>query len=234
MVQYKDLDKKLKKIRRNWEYDLYEVNLESQKIIDQFYNEEISENDMMGRKYQLESYLDRRNILVFPIIITIIFGMLVNIVYNKISSVPNIIDVFQELQTIQESQENINILIRLYILLIFLIVFAIAIFISAFFLPLFPLYASLDLGKNRIYQVEYELKKLEEKINKKLDENKKGKKYEHKIKKKPTKLLIIILALIIVSIIISIATKIKIHMVFVLIAIGIVIGYIVFKLDSDK
>lgn len=93
MGKYKILDKDLKKIRHKWEYDLYEENLESQKRIDKFYSEEnLSENDMICRKYQLELYLNRRNVLFFPIIITIIFGLLVNLVFNKISSIPNFIE----------------------------------------------------------------------------------------------------------------------------------------------
>lgn len=60
MIQYKQLDKELKNIRRNLKYDLYEVNLESQKKIDQFYMEEVDENDLMRRKYQLESYINRK------------------------------------------------------------------------------------------------------------------------------------------------------------------------------
>lgn len=50
MKKYTDLDKELKQIRNKWEYDLYQVNLESQKLIDKFYNEDIPENDMICRK----------------------------------------------------------------------------------------------------------------------------------------------------------------------------------------
>ena len=50
MKKYTDLDKELKQIRNKWEYDLYQVNLESQKLIDKFYNEDIPENDMICRE----------------------------------------------------------------------------------------------------------------------------------------------------------------------------------------
>ena len=55
MKKYTDLDKELKQIRNKWEYDLYQVNLESQKLIDKFYNEDIPENDMICRKQILFS-----------------------------------------------------------------------------------------------------------------------------------------------------------------------------------
>ena len=51
MKKYTDLDKELKQIRNKWEYDLYQVNLESQKLIDKFYNEDIPENDMICRYF---------------------------------------------------------------------------------------------------------------------------------------------------------------------------------------
>lgn len=60
MSKYTELDKNLKKIRNNRDYDLYKMNLESQKKIDEFYDEEIPENDMMMRKYKLDSYINKK------------------------------------------------------------------------------------------------------------------------------------------------------------------------------
>ena len=53
MTPYKELDKTLKNIRNIKVYDLYELNLESQKKIDEFYKEEkVCENDMkIGRAH---------------------------------------------------------------------------------------------------------------------------------------------------------------------------------------
>ena len=42
-MKYKELDKDLKRIRNMQEYDLYKTNLELQKRIDKFYNDEIPE-----------------------------------------------------------------------------------------------------------------------------------------------------------------------------------------------
>lgn len=235
MEKYKTLDKDLKKIRRKWEYDLYEENLESQKRIDKFYSEEdISENDMICRKYQLKSYLNRRNILFFPIIITIIFGLLVNLVFNKISSIPNFIEMFQKLQSIPITAENMYELLGLYIVLIILIILIVLVFVGVFFIPFPPLYFLVEFGDNKMNQKEYELKLLEKKLAEKINRNKNGEKYVHTVKKKPIKFLIIILILIIVAIIVGIVGKVTFCIVLALIAIGIVIGYLVCKLDNDK
>lgn len=235
MEKYKTLDKDLKEIRHKWEYDLYEENLESQKRIDKFYSEEdISENDMICRKYQLKSYLNRRNILFFPIIITIIFGLLVNLVFNKISSIPNFIEMFQKLQSIPITAENMYELLGLYIVLIILFILIVLVFVGVFFIPFPPLYFLVEFGDNKMNQKEYELKLLEEKLVEKININKNGEKYVHTVKKKPTKSLIIILILIIVAIIVGIAGKVTFCMVLALIAIGIVIGYLACKLDNDK
>ena len=174
MEKYKILDKDLKKIRRKWEYDLYEENLESQKRIDKFYSEEdISENDMICRKYQLKSYLNRRNILFFPIIITIIFGLLVNLVFNKISSIPNFIEMFQKLQSIPITAENMYELLGLYIVLIILFILIVLVFVGDFFIPFPPLYFLVEFGDNKMNQKEYELKLLEKKLAEKINRNKK-------------------------------------------------------------
>lgn len=235
MEKYKTLDKDLKEIRHKWEYDLYEENLESQKRIDKFYSEEdISENDMICRKYQLKSYLNRRNILFFPIIITIIFGLLVNLVFNKISSIPNFIEMFQKLQSIPITAENMYELLGLYIVLIILFILIVLVFVGVFFIPFPPLYFLVEFGDNKMNQKEYELKLLEEKLVEKININKNGEKYVHTVKKKPTKSLIIILILIIVAIIVGIAGKVTFCIVLALIAIGIVIGYLVCKLGNDK
>lgn len=233
MRKYKKLDKELKVIRHKWEYDLYEENLESQKKIDDFYKEEdISENDMICRKYQIESYLNRRNILFFPIIITIIFGLLVNIVFNKISSIPNFVEMFQKLQSIPATTENMYELIGLYIVLIILFVLIVLVFVGVFFIPFPSLYFLVEFGQNKVYQREYELKLLEKRIEEKIGDNKNGKDYVHTIKKRPTKYLVIILCLFIVSIIISIARNISFSIALVLIDIGIIIGYLICKLDK--
>lgn len=234
MEKYKNLDKELKAIRHKREYDLYEVYLESQKRIDKFYSEDILENDMICRKYQLELYLNRRNILFFPIIITIVFGFLVNIVFNKISSIPNFAEMFQNLKSIPFTSENMYELIGLYIILIVLFVLVVLAFVGVFFIPFPPLYLLIEFGKSKVYQREYELKILEEKISKKIDENKSGKEYTHKIKRNPSKFLIIIFVLLIVSIIVGIVEKASLCIALVLIIIGIVIGYLVCKLDNDK
>lgn len=235
MEKYKTLDKDLKEIRHKWEYDLYEENLESQKRIDKFYSEEdISENDMICRKYQLKSYLNRRNILFFPIIITIIFGLLANLVFNKISSIPNFIEMFQKLQSIPITAENMYELLGLYIVLIILFILIVLVFVGVFFIPFPPLYFLVEFGDNKMNQKEYELKLLEEKLVEKININKNEEKYVHTVKKKPTKSLIIILILIIVAIIVGIAGKVTFCIVLALIAIGIVIGYLVCKLDNDK
>lgn len=235
MEKYKNLDKELKAIRHKWEYDLYEENLESQKIIDKFYNEEdISENDMICRKYQLELYLNRRNILFFPIIITIVFGLLVNLVFNKISSFPNFVEIFQKLQSIPATSENMYELLGLYIILIVIYVLVVLALVGVFFIPFPPLCLFIEFGKHKVYQREYELKILEKKISEKIDENKNGKEYIHKVKKKPTKFLIIIIVLLMVSIIIDIVGKVSSCIAFAFIIIGFVIGYLASKLDVDK
>jgi len=187
MKQYKKLDKELKIIRHKWEYNLYQVNLESEKSIDKFYAGKISEDDMMHRKYQLELYLNRRNILFFPIIITIIFGFLVNIVFNKMGSLPNFIEMFQELQSIPTTPENMYDIIKLYIVLFLLFVLILLVFVAVFFIPFPPLWFLVEFGENKVHQKEYELKLLEKKINMKISENKNGEEYIPPIRKKRVK-----------------------------------------------
>lgn len=234
MEKYKDLDKELKTIRHKWEYDLYEVNLESQKTIDKFYDEEdISENDMICRKYQLKLYNNRRNILFFPIIITIIFGLLVNFVFNKISSVPNFIEMFQKLQSIPTTTENMYELIGLYIVLIILFILIVLVFVGIFFIPFPPLYFLVEFGENKIYQREYELEVLETKINEKINKHKTEKQYNSNIRKKPRiKYLLLGFALIIISAVVGLYWNITLEKILVLDVIGLIAGYFISKIDA--
>lgn len=225
MIQYKQLDKELKNIRKNLKYDLYEVNLESQKKIDQFYMEEIAENDLMRRKYQLESYINRKNILFFPIIITIIFGLLVNLTFNEIDQISEFI------KTIQKSQTNLIVAITSIILGILLVPFLTFIFYT----PFPSLNFLFELGQNKTYQSEYELKILNEKIDKKLKENKNGKEYIKKPKRKIIlKPYIFTIIMILLGIIVGITWNISLYKVFILIFIGIICAYFILQVDGKK
>lgn len=234
MGKYKILDKDLKKIRHKWEYDLYEENLESQKRIDKFYSEEnLSENDMICRKYQLELYLNRRNILFFPIIITIIFGLLVNLVFNKISSIPNFIEMFQKLNSIPTTPENMIEIIKLYAMLIFLFVLVVIVFISVFFVPFPPLYFAIEIGENKLHQREYELKILEDKINKKMEENKNGKEYSSNVRKKPKiKYIFLSFLTVIISIVIGKYWGLTYNKILLIDLFGIMCGCCITKIDK--
>lgn len=234
MGKYKILDKDLKKIRHKWEYDLYEENLESQKRIDKFYSEEnLSENDMICRKYQLELYLNRRNILFFPIIITIIFGLLVNLVFNKISSIPNFIEMFQKLNSIPTTPENMIEIIKLYAMLIFLFVLVVIVFISVFFVPFPPLYLAIEIGENKLHQREYELKILEDKINKKMEENKNGKEYSSNVRKKPKiKYIFLSFLTVIISIVIGKYWGLTYNKILLIDLFGIMCGCCITKIDK--
>lgn len=225
MIQYKQLDKELKNIRKNLKYDLYEVNLESQKKIDQFYIEEIAENDLMRRKYQLESYINRKNILFFPIIITIIFGLLVNLTFNEINQISEFI------KMIQKSQTNLIVAITSIVLNILLGLF----FIFIFYTPFPSLYFLLELGQNKTYQREYELKILNEKINERLKENKNGKEYIKKPKRKIIlKPYIFTIIMILLGIIVGITWNISLYKVFILIFTGIIYAYFILQVDGKK
>ena len=226
MGKYKILDKDLKKIRHKWEYDLYEENLESQKRIDKFYSEEnLSENDMICRKYQLELYLNRRNILFFPIIITIIFGLLVNLVFNKISSIPNFIEMFQKLNSIPTTPENMIEIIKLYAMLIFLFVLVVIVFISVFFVPFPPLYFAIEIGENKLHQREYELKILEDKIN--------GKEYSSNVRKKPKiKYIFLSFLTVIISIVIGKYWGLTYNKILLIDLFGIMCGCCITKIDK--
>lgn len=226
MQQYSKLDKELKDIRNNKEYDLYEINLESQKRIEQFYkDEEIPENDMMKRKYNLESYLERRNALFIPVIITIIWGLLVNIVFKSFETLPNFIYIHQQLKTIPVKPENLNQIMIIYILLIIMVVFVGIVFAIVFAMP-FP-YLSLLFGfnNNNIYQIKYELDVLDDIINKKLRENKNGKPYIHNCKNKfLTRKKVFVITVIIIGIYIGYSWKIPLYKNIILIVIGTIIG----------
>lgn len=230
MKTYADLDKELKKIRHKREYDFYETNLESQKKIDEFYNEDISENDMMYRKYKLESYFDRRNVLFFPIIITIVFGLLVNLVFNKFGSISIFAEMFQTLQSKSGVSENINELKYLYIILIIVLFFLIFICIVATLPYLFIL---VEIGYNKISQRKYELKILEDKLNKKIEENKNGKEYNSNVRKK-TKIKYIFLSffIIIISIVFGKYWGLAYDKILLLDLFGIICGCCITKIDK--
>lgn len=227
MKAYADLDKELKKIRHKREYDFYETNLESQKKIDEFYNEDISENDMMYRKYNLESYFDRRNVLFFPIIITIVFGLLVNLVFSSISI---FVEMFQTLQSKPVVSENINELKYLYIILIIVLFFLIFIYIVA---PLPYLFIVVEIGYNKVNQRKYELKILEDKLNKKIEENKNGKEYNSNVRKK-TKIKYIFLSIfiIIISIVFGKYWGLTYDKILLLDLFGIICGCCITKIDK--
>ena len=227
MAQYKELDKDLKKIRNSKKFDLYEINLESQKKIDQFYSEDIAENDMMARKYSLESYIDRRNGLYIPIVITILFGLLVNEVFN-LESIPNFGEMFQELQAIPITNENLIIITKIYIMLIALISFVVLTVAFLFFIPLPPLNLVLDMGENTVYQKKYELQILNEKIEDRLRENKNGKEYVSNSQNKcVTKPLILAFIMMVMAITIGYSWKIPLYKTLVLIIMGCVVMHFI-------
>lgn len=172
MINYKELDKELKKIRNNKEYDLYKMTLESQKKIDEFYSKYIDKNEMIGRMYKLEACSDRQTLLYYPIIITIIFGLLVNIIFAKFKDVPNFVEMFQKVSSVSVTPENINLIMNIYAVLAILIFFVISSFALVLFAPILPLNMSLDITKYKSHQRKYELKVLDEKINKIMDEQK--------------------------------------------------------------
>lgn len=196
MSKYSELDRVLNSIRRNKGYDLYKKILESQKIIDSFYRKEISENEMMNRKIKLESYTSSRNILYFPTLITIVFGILINIVseYNGFKVFNNL---FEQLQSIPLDAESIKIceLVVLFIM-IFILFFAMAAFyVGIFLLMLSILYLLHDSGKIKEQRMEYELKILNDKIDQKIKENKEIKDYECHKKSKYDEVLILLLVI---------------------------------------
>lgn len=235
MNTYKELDKSLKKIRNNREYDLYETNLESQKTLDQFYDKDISENDMIGRKYQLDSYLHRRNMLYFPIIITVIFGILVNAVFKKFEEVPNFVEMFQILWSEPIWTEDMQLFININIMIIFLFVVMIGVFAMVFFIPFPPLLLIFSIGQDRIYQTEYELRLLEKELNKALEENKKGKEYRSNIRKKiNNKYLLLSITMITISIVVGISWNIPLYKVLVLDIFCITGGYFISKICEKK
>ncbi len=225
MIQYKQLDKELKNIRKNLKYDLYEVNLESQKKIDQFYIEEIDENDLMRRKYQLESYINRKNILFFPIIITIIFGFLVNLVFSEMVEISDLI------KTTQDSQSNLVVFITSIISNILLSIF----FTFIFYIPITSLYSLLKLGQSKTHQSEYELEILNEKINERLCENKHGKEYINDHRRKfILKPFILAVVIIILTIGIGITWNISLYKILILIFMGIICGHFIFQVNGKK
>lgn len=193
MSKYTELDKDLKQIRNNGSYDLYKINLESQKKIDEFYKDEIiPENDMMIRKYKLDSYITKKNILIYPIIITVVFGVLVSVItnFNVVKELPK---VFAELRSVSVEGANRNDLIILYSMVFLLLFLFAATCAVLLFSPFPPLCSSIDMLKNREQQVEYELKILNEMIDKKIEEYKNGKEYPSHVKKHSTKQMLLII-----------------------------------------
>lgn len=229
-MKYKELDKDLKRIRNMQEYDLYKTNLELQKRIDKFYNDEIPENDMMCRKYKLENSIDRKNILYFPIIITIVFGLLVNYICNKINSLPDFTAMFQELKSIPATQDNFIILMTLYFVLALLFVLVIVVFMLVFFTPFPSLLFLIESGQTKEYQIKYEIKILDEKINIKLDENKNKKDYNNSKRKYNTKYVYGVFAIIVVIFAFGICWGIAIDRICLLTVAGIIGGYFLSKI----
>ena len=231
MTPYKELDKTLKNIRNIKVYDLYELNLESQKKIDEFYKEEkVCENDMMIRRYKLQSYIDRRNILHFPILITIIWGLLVNLVFKNFETFPNFAELFQKMWSLPISYENLGRIISIHIMFDSLIIFLWFVVMSVFFIPFLPVYSLFDIRMNKVYQTKYELEILDKKINEKLYENKNGKEYIHNSENKFTvEKLSIVIIMSIIAITIGVIWELSLYKILVIIAIEILVG-ICFKI----
>lgn len=232
MAPYKELDKTLKNVRNIKVYDLYELNLESQKKIDEFYKEEkVSENDMMIRRYKLQSYIDRRNTLHFPILITIIWGLLVNLVFKSFEAFPNFAEVFQKIWSLPINYENLGRIISIHIMFNGLIIFLYSVLTSVFFIPLLPVYSLFNIGMNKVYQRKYELEVLDKKINEKLYENKNGKEYIHNSHTKfRVKEVSIVITMSIIAIIIALIWKIPFYKILVIILIEILVK-ICFKIE---
>lgn len=185
---------------------------------------------MICRKYELEFSLNRKNILYFPVIITIIFGFLVNLVCNKINSLPDFATMFQELQTIDTTKDNFFMLIILYIVLASLFVLIIIVFILVFFIPFPPLLLIIEAGQTKEYQIKYELEILDKKIKEKLNINKNGKDYKNIKKKYNTKYLFGISIIIVLIIAMGTSWGITFDKICFLTVAGIVGGYFISKI----
>lgn len=236
MSMYKELDKDLKKIRNSKSFDLYKINLESQKRIDEFYSEGIPANDMVSRKYELDSYIKRRNILYFPIIITIIFGLLVNLVFANFDGFTDFNKIYKELQTIPIGAEGVNMLdvAGLYIMLYILLFVVMGVFVCIFFIPFPPLYFLFDIDKYKQEQMEYELTILNDKIDEKIQENKEGNDYVCCVKKHNTRQMLCIIGSLIAVFIFEHIYGLTWDKIMVLTIIGGVAGYNISKVNKDN
>ena len=236
MSKYTELDKDLKKIRNNSNYDLYKINLESQRRIDKFYNEEIPGNDMMSRKYKLDSYIKRRNILYFPIIITIIFGLLVNLVFAKFDGFTDFYKIYKQLQTIPTGAEGVNVLdlAGLYIMLYILLIVVTDVLVCIFFIPFPPLYFLFDIDRHKQQQMEYELTILNDKIDEKIKKDKVKDDYVCCVKKYSTRQMLCIIGPLIVMFIFGYTYGLTWDKIAVLTLIGGVTGYNVLKVNKDN
>lgn len=148
-----------------------------------------------------------------------------NIVFREIDEISNFV------KTLSESQTSSIVVITSIILSILLCAFLIFIF----YMPFPYLYFLFELGQNKTYQSEYELKILNEKIDKRLKENKNGKEYIKKPKRKITLTpYIFTIIMILLGIIVGINWNISLYKVFILIFIGIICAYFIFQVDSKK
>ncbi len=238
MSKYTELDKDLKKIRNNSNFDLYKINLESQRRIDKFYSEEIPGNDMLSRKYKLDSYIKRRNILYFPIIITIIFGLLVNLVFAKFDGFNDFYKIYKQLQTIPIGAEGVNVLdlAGLYIMLYILLIVVTGVLVCIFFIPFPPLYFLFDIDRHKQQQMEYELIILNDKIEEKIKKDK-GKNEDDCaccVKKFTTRQMLCIIGPLIVMFIFGYTYGLTWDKIAVLTLIGGVTGYNVLKVNKDN
>lgn len=153
--------------------------------------------------------------------------------FNKISSIPNFIEMFQKLNSIPTTPENMIEIIKLYAILICLFVLVVIVFISVFFVPFPPLYFAIEIGENKLHQREYELKILENKINKKLEENKNGKEYSSNVRKKPKiKYIFLSFLTVIISIVIGKYWGLTYDKILLIDLFGIMCGCCITKIDK--
>lgn len=184
MEEYKKLNKELKTIRWNRRYDLYETHLKSQKLIDEFYKGDLSENVLMSRKFELEMRLERRNLLLFPVLITVVFGILITVVCNFLFENPSLFEIPAMLSNIPTIPENTILIAELRALIFFLYFIFFLYILIIFFMFYIPISAINGFGKSKVAQTEYEIKVLNMILDEKFRENKNGKKYISKKKRR--------------------------------------------------
>lgn len=181
---YKVLEREIKEINRKKEYDLFQKHLEIEMAIDRFYiKPSVSINEMAVRYIKLDVGLRKVDILLVPALIAVIFGLLVNMLFNLFTQGPlKHFNIIEPLMTLIDAINSSNWAPIIFAIILLLSLLFMLVFFSTLMcaVPIPFIVVLIDLLNIDTYQVKYEMKILQKKLQQNMDQYKDSEEFIYK------------------------------------------------------